>query len=368
MTLHENSNFNPNCRAAYFPALTGLRFLLILIIVYYHGYLLFGPIEPNRLDMFFRNHGGYFGNVTFFTLSGFLISHGYANKIQHGGLSFPSFFKARMIALYPLYFITTWCGIFLAFYFGGISRISFQNVFMDLMMLSTGWFGNMTRYNSPLWFTCAIVQCYIVFYLIHYVGRKIDNFPLYGSIFFVFLDWSIIIGAWQPFYKSGSTGEGLFSFFIGCFLYYYYQHTSAKQRKFAICIGIFLLVLVAILSLFNDFLTVVGEKETLFFSVLFAPLVILMCIDCSLVERVLTIAPIAKGGRMSLSIYMWHGPLISCFYFIFYERNHFFNGFPFYVRLVIFFVILLTISITSRQLIEKRLGAYLRKRYLSYPY
>ena len=83
-----------------FPGLTGLKFLLALIIVYYHTWPLIGAAEPNAVGAFFRNFGGLIGNQTFFTLSGFLMAYHYLDILLSGKKDFPSFLKGRLVKLY----------------------------------------------------------------------------------------------------------------------------------------------------------------------------------------------------------------------------------------------------------------------------
>lgn len=68
-----------------FPALEGLRVLLILVIVYFHGYPLFGVPGAGDMELYFRSYGGVLGNQGFFFLSGFLMAHRYRDRIRPGG-------------------------------------------------------------------------------------------------------------------------------------------------------------------------------------------------------------------------------------------------------------------------------------------
>ena len=83
---------NQNKARENFPALSGLRFVLIMIIVYYHGWPLFGGASPGAVERLLRQFGGGVGNQTFFMLSGFLMTCHYKQRIVDKKAEFPSYF------------------------------------------------------------------------------------------------------------------------------------------------------------------------------------------------------------------------------------------------------------------------------------
>lgn len=214
-----------------FPALEGLRVLLILVIVYFHGYPLFGSPEPGTVELYFRSYGGVLGNQGFFFLSGFLMAHRYRDRIRRGELELPAFLQRRLLAIYPLYFITVWVGVFLSLAWSGFDNVNFSSVTLDLLMLSTGWFGSLTRYNSPLWFVSVLMQCYLLFYGLCYLARRTRRGDIYGFVGAVLLGLAMVLGIWQFPVANVQTGQGLLGFFSGCLLYCAYQGSTAAKRR-----------------------------------------------------------------------------------------------------------------------------------------
>ena len=56
----------------HYPALSGIRFLFIMMIVFYYCWPMVGALQPGKVALFFRANGGNWGNYMFFMISGFL--------------------------------------------------------------------------------------------------------------------------------------------------------------------------------------------------------------------------------------------------------------------------------------------------------
>ena len=351
-----------------FPALEGLRVLLILVIVYFHGYPLFGSPEPGTVELYFRSYGGVLGNQGFFFLSGFLMAHRYRDRIRTGGLEFPGFLKKRLLAIYPLYFITVWVGVLLSLAWSGFDNVNFSSVTLDLLMLSTGWFGALTRYNSPLWFVSVLMQCYLLFYGLCYLARRTRRGDIYGFVGAVLLGLAMVLGIWQFPVANVQTGQGLLGFFSGCLLYYAYQgSTAAKRRREALAGALLLAGALALAAWKGMKVLDGGNGAMLFYTWLFAPGILLLCLECRAVIRVLGSRAFRWLGSLSLSIFMWHYLVYDFFYWGLYQRGNFFNSGPPLLRAGAYLAVLTPICLLSRELVERRLTAWLKKRVFPVP-
>lgn len=76
-----------------FILLDGLRGIAALFIIHRHAENLFGNAPPSS----------YLAVDLFFGLSGFVLAHAYASKLQSDKISPAQFMKARLFRLYPLY-------------------------------------------------------------------------------------------------------------------------------------------------------------------------------------------------------------------------------------------------------------------------
>jgi peptidoglycan/LPS O-acetylase OafA/YrhL len=79
-----------------FYTIDGLRGIAALLVVCRHII----PLHGGKLNF----QSSYLAVELFFLFSGFVIAHAYDRRFE-GGMSFWEFFKARMLRLYPLYFL-----------------------------------------------------------------------------------------------------------------------------------------------------------------------------------------------------------------------------------------------------------------------
>lgn len=86
----------------YIPALTGLRFIAVLLVYFHH----FNPI-PKEENLSFLSSildQGYVGVTLFFVLSGFIITYRYFLNPQN---NLKNYFWNRFTKIYPIYFLLT---------------------------------------------------------------------------------------------------------------------------------------------------------------------------------------------------------------------------------------------------------------------
>ncbi len=152
----------------YFPALTGLRFLLGLWVILHH-------LTGNRmlLDQWNRSlpvpaqsliRGGYLAVQTFFLLSGFVLAQSYA-KTRWNRQTLTRFAIARLARIYPAYLLSlgiiSWFAVEFAVRPGHTLGQKFQ-VICDYIFLLQGWRESLTiGWNTPAW----SLSCEFFFYL-----------------------------------------------------------------------------------------------------------------------------------------------------------------------------------------------------------
>jgi peptidoglycan/LPS O-acetylase OafA/YrhL len=101
----------PQVRA--FPAMDGIRGIAAILVALFHFRATFLHYDNNVIG------DGYLAVDLFFVLSGFVLAHAYEHRFARGMTTF-EFMRARVIRLYPLYFV----GLAIASMamFAGISR------------------------------------------------------------------------------------------------------------------------------------------------------------------------------------------------------------------------------------------------------
>jgi len=142
------------------PALTGLRTLLALSIVFFH----FTPPHMEMLRPVMDN--GYIFVGFFFLLSGYILSYNYADR---PGLNKREFWLARLSRLYPVYLLALAVSYkMLQSEWGAHSRTEFWQGLILTPLLLQGWVPNLaTFWNTVAWTLSCEIMLYVAFpYLI----------------------------------------------------------------------------------------------------------------------------------------------------------------------------------------------------------
>ncbi len=138
------------------PALTGLRTLLAMSIVFFH----FKPPYMGALSPIFDN--GFIFVGFFFLLSGFILAYNYADRPT---LNKREFWIARFSRLYPVYLL----GLAVSFQmlrseWGAHSRAEFWQGVVLTPLLLQGWVpGLATFWNTVAWTLSCEVMLYLAF-------------------------------------------------------------------------------------------------------------------------------------------------------------------------------------------------------------
>jgi peptidoglycan/LPS O-acetylase OafA/YrhL len=137
-------------------ALTGLRTLLALSIVFFH----FTPPHMELLAPIFNNGFVFVG--FFFLLSGFILSYNYAERPS---LSKRDFWVARFSRLYPVYLVALALSFqMLQAEWGARSHAEFWKGVVLAPLLLQGWFPNLaTFWNTVAWTLSCECMLYLAF-------------------------------------------------------------------------------------------------------------------------------------------------------------------------------------------------------------
>lgn len=150
----------PSIRKPTLPALTGLRTLLALSIVFFH-------FTPPHMGLFYPIIDNGFVFVGFFFLmSGYILSYNYADRPE---LNKREFWVARFSRLYPVYLLALAISFeMLRAEWGARSRTEFWQGVVLTPLLMQGWLPNLaTFWNTVAWTLSCEVMLYAAFpYLI----------------------------------------------------------------------------------------------------------------------------------------------------------------------------------------------------------
>ena len=228
--------------------LTSLRFFAALAVVFHHiGYFMPSPV-PWAAGFFQK---GYLGVDFFFILSGFILTHVYADSLRTGVCTVRDFYVRRFARIYPLHLLTllVMAGMFytrLGFGFVGDMPAAFPvKTFFDHLLMIHAWGTEQTlRLNAPSWSISAEWLAYLLFPLLIAGLPRFHprNLVCAAAILFAAM-WliSVMINPERPLTKL-STDFGIVRIFpefaLGMALYLFFRQragVSHAGRWLALC-------------------------------------------------------------------------------------------------------------------------------------
>jgi peptidoglycan/LPS O-acetylase OafA/YrhL len=295
---------NVNAAAKLIPGLTGLRGVAALWVVQFHLY----GTESQHLST------GYLGVDVFFILSGFVLSHVYAEKFRSASFgTYLSFLKARVARIFPLHLVVLSFVAMVVIALPGFAdhysnpdeRFGLTS-FIASAFLIQNWFHWLpTSWNSPAWSLSAEWFAYLTFPIFVIATQRWRTIGVTLTLAIVSLCAFIALLIVRKQYDPGVDGTtGMFrmgtEFGCGCLLY----RAQALGMR--------------ILPIWADGITVALLGISLYvpgaiFLSLFciAGLVLLAAQSRGPIAKLLSIRPIVFLGEISYSIYLVHWLLIQ---------------------------------------------------------
>ncbi len=290
----------------FFPELTSLKGLFILVIVL-HNTSLVNPVFQNVPGIpYITLFGGIFGNSMFFMLSGFLLSIGYRERIASGGVSFQSYMHHRLAKLYPLYLVTNIVALLISVFRYGASSIQLEKLAFTLLLQNGGGLTAANPYNAPTWFVSALLVCYAAYYAIRRIARTVTG---YRCLLFAGIAWGyalIVLQLSVPYCFEGN-GIGFMNFFIGCILAEYWPGPDSRRTWFRPAVFATLLGIGYLLLKFGVEIICGNVHSAAAFVI--SPMIIYLALSNGLCARLLRLKPLVYLGKISSSVFFWHLPL-----------------------------------------------------------
>ena len=295
----------------------------------------------------------------FFTLSGFIFFWLYSSKISNKEVGFEKYLTLRISRLYPLHVLTLFVVIIAQYCLYHTKGYNFvyndfsAGAFLANITLTFDWFSSAITFNGPSWSLSVEMFLYLVFFLFCII--KFNRW--WYALPMIFIGY-LLRGTFLD-----SMGTGIMSFFAGgCIFYLFNWQMNTWSKKWRIYFAIFSMPLIIIGSIIFRYIAKI-ELPAYFFELAIFPSIIL---TISLLEASLGYGigkHLAFIGDISYSTYLWHFPLQIIFVlavnFIGKTRAVFYSP----VTLLLFFVVLITISILSYHYFEKPMQNYLRQKW-----
>ncbi|WP_109807710.1 acyltransferase family protein [Sphingosinithalassobacter portus] len=147
-------------------ALTSVRGIAAILVVFYHIRLSIAGLPEAALDLFAK---GYLAVDFFFLLSGFVIWLSYAPRLREGGLAaIPRFLKRRIARIWPLHLFVLGCGVALALLLAATGRhdareFPFAELPLHILLIQNWGFTDALTWNDPSWSISAEMGAYLAF-------------------------------------------------------------------------------------------------------------------------------------------------------------------------------------------------------------
>jgi peptidoglycan/LPS O-acetylase OafA/YrhL len=317
----------------FFPSLNGLRFIAAFVVVIHHleQIKLFFKLPSYFHEWHFIKIVGELGVTLFFTLSGFLITYLLlAEKERFKTIDVKKFYVRRILRIWPLYYLIIILGLFvlphipffnIPQYTEGVSdRLGIKTVFYFLLLpnVVSNLFAYMP-YLAQTWSIGIEEQFYIIWpwlvkwtknYLGVLIGIVVGLIAITTGLYF-FADHSADISKAAPLTKAISFAYRFFAMLrISCMAiggigayFLYTLNTKVLRFVYSRYTQAITLVLVLEMILLGFEIPFINHE---FYSVFFIVLIMNLAAnpDClfNLENKLLDYL-----GKISYSIYMWHG-------------------------------------------------------------
>jgi peptidoglycan/LPS O-acetylase OafA/YrhL len=301
------SDTKPNPRL---DSIESLRGLAALLIIFYHLAELAQLPLPQCLG-FVRSHFGL-GVPLFYTLSGFVLSWGYALRLTLGQGEIIPFYVRRFFRIAPLFYavLLGWRGL-------GALVWSWSDSGLSLLLNLTFLFGLVPGQHESLvmagWSIGVEMIFYFIFPVLIVVLRNVI-FSLLGLAIFCILSgacWESLntAGLGSYAYMNLITQMPFFVAGISCFRFWQYRNFKQGRRGYLI----FLIAILIIVLMSKDYRFIkalnnlhIGAMHRNIWSIIFG---LIVYSSCMIAPSWLNKGPLFWIGRMSFSMYLLH-PLV----------------------------------------------------------
>ena len=287
----------------------GLKGLLVIPIFLYHYYTVFCekdvtsiPFSPAALFV-----KGFLAVELYFAISGFLIARKYSEL--KNGITLHQYITPKLKRIMPCFFVSNLIVMVCAIIekcFVGSKLMPTPNLwafFASCTPFYTGWITNDGPIDSVGWFISVLFLCYIIYYFLCKVKKKQTYFIICCLIILVGINGYQLDFSLPFLYKQAC--RGYMAFFVGVLMFHLL--TSEFNKKGIAVAGIaFLAILLPFEVRFNN---VVGNA-TFFTIFIIIPILMLAVTSIKWVQKILSARPVLHLGRMSMSIYLIHHPIM----------------------------------------------------------
>lgn len=317
-----------------------IKVIATILIVLHHYQQVMG-VQFKNFNFFAGRF--YFGNLVelFFIISG-ICAYRWIYSINDES-SFIKFYLKRIRRLLPIMIISiimdaviweTFKNIYNVTV--GMDKINLKNIVISCLGLQAGWGVENPMINNPMWYISVLLLCYIIFYIITKISKKIKISPfwLYGAMIAVGV--SMITFHMQYPLLNDYSYRGYICFFVGIFM------GSILKNKKDLISKLSLLAIVPLIIGFVAYLKNFYGYYMIAF-IIWPSLIILLQ---SNIFNKITKQPLwSKAAKISYDVYVWHCPLLHLLLgIVMVNKINVYNTVPFMILTLVLAVIIGCIS------------------------
>lgn len=381
-----------------FYSLDILRGIAALTVVFWHwqfffyaGTLpgIFNVASQPLYSIFFPFYErGWLAVNLFFSLSGFVFYWLYSGRINNREISGWNFSVLRFSRLYPLHLVTLLIVLifqqFMYYLIGDFFVFPENDIYhfvLNILFISDWGFHKGYSFNGPIWSVSIEILLYIIFFIICRILRpRISVLSFFIILGFILMTFRSNLTQWH-------LGRGVFYFFIGGMVYLIYLEIIRKNltKKWKhLTFVVIMAWCVAILETKYDFLRPMSLKflqsllvfnghdyAPFFVEIIFGSFFLGFLFGITILALVVAETQrehlgkrISFIGEISYSSYLLHFPLILLFMILReilgIDASFFYNNYS----LLIFFIVLIPLSLMSFRFLERPAQKVLRKKLL----
>ena len=288
-----------------------IKIIATMFILFHHYQQYISGIFAKGINFYGGVYNFGYMVELFFVLSGYIM-YPYIEKI-HEGISFKKFYFSRYARLIPMvalaavgYQIVVMIHIKMV---GAAWFMENPNVWKTIVAalgFQEGWvFRNNIYVNYPVWYISVLLLCYLVFYIVTYLSKKLHVSARYFYVSFVFVGIVINSYGWHFAFLNEYTARGYYAFFAGVLLATYCYERNATRRETLISLGA-VIVIIDLIVFHNGF---ISDGINYISTFILFPAIILLFKN-SVVCKLFKSKNWQTAASIAFNTFVWHMPLL----------------------------------------------------------
>lgn len=354
------------------PALTSLRFLLALYVLFFHNVSIF----EGTGYLYQLLTKGYIAVSGFFVLSGFILSYNYSSR---EGFSLKKFYVARVARILPVYILSILIQLPVFFYFSRSvfydqwSKEFFPTTVSTFFMIQTWNAEWLEKLNGPSWSISVEFFFYLLFPLSLRIIKKLKPLIqicllllLYVLIFYNIPAWVVgkVYEGFQVPINSAAHPITHLPVFISGALFANLYLDNKEEFQFRIRKNTMTFLATFLVSMSAAFLLLLFKNYPSFNNGFFLPfflLLFLLSIEVGWVVKLMGAPVLIILGNASYGVYILQEP-VKVWFNILHDKINQFYFIDYHLFIVSYFFVLLFISILIYNKVERPLNTYIRTK------